>query len=241
MRFALRTSDADFLELHRNVSAKAFADESECVKRMVEELSFLEALDGRVKSDTKQLVTKIRDTDPNDGIEAFLQEYGLETSEGVAIMCLAEALLRIPDAGTADRLIHDTFEEANWEKHLGRSDSLFVNASSWGLLLTGKVVNLADTQTGPAPLLARLVGRLGEPVIREALKAAMRHIGSQFVLGETIEDALARSQDFELQNFRFSYDMLGEGARSNAQAEAYLQAYLSAVRHIAARAKRLPS
>ncbi|MFO0388161.1 MAG: L-glutamate gamma-semialdehyde dehydrogenase [Alphaproteobacteria bacterium] len=242
MAFQLRPSDysLELLTLQRAISAKAFMNETDAVARLVPELSFLEVLEPRIYESTKLLIAAIRESQHKQGIESFLQEYGLDSEEGIAIMCLAEALLRIPDATTADRLIQSTFEEAQWEKHLGQSSSWLVNASSWGLLLTGKFVQFSQGEGSPVPTLSRLAGKLGEPIIREALKTAMRHIGSQFVLGETIDAALKNSADFEMQGFCFSYDMLGEGARSNAQAEHYLNAYLEAITNIAEHVKKHP-
>ncbi len=242
MTFSLRASDADpyFLDLQRKLSEQAFLSEPQAVEKLLPDLSFLELLESRVYEQAESFITAIRAGDRKQGIEVFLKEYGLDSEEGIAIMCLAEALLRIPDATTADRLIQSTFEEAQWEKHLGHSNSWLVNASSWGLLLTGKVVQLTQPEDSPISIVSKLVGKLGEPVIREALKAAMRHIGAQFVLGESIGAALRNSADLEMQGFCFSYDMLGEGARSHAQAEHYLNAYLQAIEHIAAHTKKHP-
>ncbi len=242
MAFHLRPSDyiPELLTHQRAISMKAFMNETDAVQHMLPELAFLEALEPRVYEASNELIRHIRESGNKQGIEVFLQEYGLDSEEGIAIMCLAEALLRIPDATTADRLIQATFDETQWEKHLGHSDSWMVNASSWGLLLTGKVVQFSQAEGSPTHILLKLVGKVGEPVIREALKAAMRHIGGQFVIGETIEAALKNSSNAELQGFCFSYDMLGEGARTQAQAEHYLHAYLRAVEHIASHTKKRP-
>ena len=153
------------------------------------------------------------------GIDAFMQEYGLTSEEGVILMCLAEALLRIPDTETADALIAEKVGSGNWDKHLGASGSLFVNASTWGLMLTGRIVKLRQARTAtPVNLLKRMVVRSGEPVIRQALRQAMRVMGDQFVLGRTIEEALDRAAPMERRGYRFSYDMLGEAARTSADA-----------------------
>ncbi|MBV8166862.1 MAG: bifunctional proline dehydrogenase/L-glutamate gamma-semialdehyde dehydrogenase PutA, partial [Alphaproteobacteria bacterium] len=167
------------------------------------------------------------------GVEKFLQEYQLSTPEGVVLLCLAEALLRIPDAVTADRLIRDKLGEGDWEAHVGKSESLLVNASTWALMLTGRVVgldNLAGRSIGD--LLGRLIARSGEPVIRTAIRAAMRILGRQFVMGRTIEEALDRAKAAERQGYRHSYDMLGEAARTAHDAERYLHAYRDAVKAI---------
>ncbi len=146
--------------------------------------------------------------------------------KGIVLMCLAEALLRIPDDETADRLIADKLAGRDWERHTGKSESLFVNASAWGLMLTGRFVELGrDTKTDISGYIAGLVKRSGEPVIRQAMRQAMRIMGKQFVLGRTISEALARARPQEEQGYRFSYDMLGEAAMTRADAERYGAAY----------------
>ncbi|HJQ60266.1 MAG TPA: bifunctional proline dehydrogenase/L-glutamate gamma-semialdehyde dehydrogenase PutA [Vineibacter sp.] len=167
------------------------------------------------------------------GIDEFLQEFGLTTREGVALMCLAEALLRIPDAATADALIEDKIGSVDWDRHVGQADSLFVNAATWGLMLTGRVVALDDPGK-PSNLLARLVARAGEPAIRLAMRQAMRILGRQFVMGETIADALDRARDGEVLGYRHSFDMLGEGARTMDDAAGYAAAYEQAIDAIGA-------
>jgi RHH-type proline utilization regulon transcriptional repressor/proline dehydrogenase/delta 1-pyrroline-5-carboxylate dehydrogenase len=213
------------------ISANAFIDEHEAVQKLLGATAHLAAFEEAVIRRATVMVEEARSKTSGIGVEAFLQQYGLNTAEGVAIMCLAEALLRIPDTQTADRLIKDKFDGAEWEKHLGTSDSLFVNASSWGLMLTGKVVNLGDSK--PANIFNQMVGKLGDPVIRTALRQGMRFIGSQFVLGETTQNALANSMPFAKKGYRFSYDILGEGARSDAQAQGYVKSYEDAIGLIA--------
>lgn len=228
---------ASLTSLQRDISAKAWMDEAEAVTRLIDSFSHAQSMERGIRKRAETLVSQIRKKS-GAGVEAFLHEYGLDTREGVAVMCLAEALLRIPDAETANRLIRDKFEGAEWNKYVGGSDSLFVNASSWGLLFTGKVVDLgADKNGKPANVLGKLVSKFGEPVIREALKAAMRFIGAQFVLGETIDNALDRSAPWLGKGFRFSYDILGEGARSDEQAMGYVRAYRDAITKIGAYAK----
>src|SRR5215468_5664745 len=169
------------------------------------------------------------------GVDAFMHEYGLTSEEGVILMCLAEALLRIPDKDTADALISEKIGEGQWEKHLGASDSLFVNASTFGLMLTGRLVRLAgDRGAGPAGILKRLVARSGEPLIRQALRQAMKILGDNFVLGRTIKEALARAVPYEAKGYRFSYDMLGERAKTAADAERYFGRYMAAIATIGA-------
>ena len=171
-----------------------------------------------------------------------MHEYGLTSEEGIILMCLAEALLRIPDADTADALIAEKIGEGRWEKHLGASDSWFVNASTFGLMLTGRVVRLGeDKGTGPAATLKRLIARSGEPIIRQAVRQAMRILGDNFVLGRTIEEALDRAEEYEAQGYRFSFDMLGERAKTAADAERYLDRYRWAIEAIGKRAGPPPA
>ena len=175
------------------------------------------------------------------GVDAFMHEYGLTSEEGVILMCLAEALLRIPDKDTADALIAEKIGSGRWEKHLGASDSLFVNASTFGLMLTGSVVKLGeDKSSGPAGILKRLVARSGEPFIRQAVRQAMRILADNFVLGRTIKEALARAAPLEAKGYRFSYDMLGERARTADDATRYFDRYLSAVEAVGKAAPTSP-
>lgn len=223
--------DFDFIQ--SAISGHAFDDEQQCVQAMLASLDVISGKRPAIFSRASDLVTRIRAAGSGKGVEAFLNTYGLNTREGVAVMCLAEALLRIPDYTTADRLIQDKFENTEWNKYLGTSESFFVNASSWGLLLTGKVVNLGTMpEEKPSALFGKLVARAGEPVIREALKQSMRFIGTQFVLGEDIEEAIKKSIAPEKKGYRFSYDILGEGARNQEQAGGYVKAYRHAITEI---------
>ncbi len=164
------------------------------------------------------------------GLDAFMHEFDLSNSEGVVLMCLAEALLRIPDAATADKLIKDKIGDADWSSHLGHSDSIFVNASTWALMLTGRVINLDVTdQKDTASLLKRLIAKSGEPVIRQAMIQAMRIMGRQFVLGRSIEEAMQRGAASEAKGYRYSFDMLGEAAHTAVDANTYFQAYGHAI------------
>lgn len=165
-------------------------------------------------------------------LDAFLQEFGLSNQEGIALMCLAEALLRIPDDETADRLIAEKLTSGNWDSHSGRSDSLFVNASTWGLMLTGRLVELPDELRGNANgWLRRLTQRASEPLVRQALRRAMKIIGSEFVVGRDIDEALQRSLD-DTTLALCSFDMLGEGARTDADAQRYFDSYVMAIERI---------
>src|ERR1700733_1004234 len=166
---------------------------------------------------------------PGVDVTDFLAEYGLGTAEGVALLCLAEALLRIPDAATADALIDDRIAAADWQSHLGQADSIAVNASAWAFMLTGRVLTLDDAPGGIQGAIGRMVRRLGEPVIRTALRRGMRVLARQFVMGRTIEEALIRAD----RRLRYSFDMLGEAAKTQADAERYRLAYLHAIGAIA--------
>jgi RHH-type proline utilization regulon transcriptional repressor/proline dehydrogenase/delta 1-pyrroline-5-carboxylate dehydrogenase len=164
-------------------------------------------------------------------VQGLLQEYSLSSQEGVALMCLAEALLRIPDAQTRDALIRDKIARGQWQSHLGRSPSLFVNAATWGLLITGKLV-ATHSETSLSSALGRLVGMGGEPLIRRGVDMAMRMMGEQFVTGETIAQALGNSRPREAEGFRYSYDMLGEAALTARDAERYRREYEGAIHAI---------
>jgi RHH-type transcriptional regulator, proline utilization regulon repressor / proline dehydrogenase / delta 1-pyrroline-5-carboxylate dehydrogenase len=177
------------------------------------------------------LVRAIRGQSSPGLMEVFLAEYGLSTDEGVALMCLAEALLRVPDAPTIDALIEDKISPADWGRHLGQSASSLVNASTWALMLTGRVLD--DRAPGVVGHLRGAVKRLGEPVIRRAVGAAMKEMGRQFVLGETIDAAMTRARVLEGQGYTYSYDMLGEAARTEADARRYHLAYSAAISSIA--------
>ena len=164
------------------------------------------------------------------GLDELLNEFSLSTQEGVVLMCLAEALLRVPDSRTANWLIRDKLESGDWSSHLCNSDSLFVNASAWGLLLTGKLVSFNEGDGEESiGLLKKTVARLGEPVVRAAVTQAMRVMGGQFVLGRTIDAAIGCAGEQERKGYAYSYDMLGEAARTMADADRYFQAYLDAI------------
>jgi RHH-type proline utilization regulon transcriptional repressor/proline dehydrogenase/delta 1-pyrroline-5-carboxylate dehydrogenase len=184
-----------------------------------------------IQATAADLVRRVRARAADQGaIEAFMRQYDLGSEEGVLLMCVAEALLRIPDAETADKLIRDKLGDADWKRHLGQSDSVLVNASTWGLLLTGHLVDLADaTKRDVHGAFKRLVGRMGEPVVRLAVRQAMRIMGHQFVMGRTIAEALARSRKGGNVAYRYSFDMLGEGALTAADADRYLVAYRMAI------------
>ena len=221
------------METTQSISARAFMDEAEAVQAFLKRVEPLASLEPAIMAKSRAWTQNIRSHGIGHGVEAMLHAYGLDTTEGVALMCLAEALLRIPDARTADALIRDTFAGRHWENHPGSNDSWLMHLSSWGLLLTGKVTGLGhDAHAGILNAIKGLVSKMGEPIIREALKKAMKLIGSQFVLGETMSDALKHSELYVKRGYRFSFDILGEGARSDAQARAYMHAYREGIAQI---------
>ncbi|WP_372861706.1 bifunctional proline dehydrogenase/L-glutamate gamma-semialdehyde dehydrogenase PutA, partial [Pseudoalteromonas sp.] len=182
----------------------------------------------------RQIVLNIRkDQDGQSGVDALLNEFSLSSEEGVVLMCLAEALLRVPDKATQETLIRDKLANGDWSSHLGSSDSLFVNASSWGLLVTGKMVNYNDkTKEQQFGILKKTIGRLGEPVIRKSVNFAMKIMGKQFVMGRTINEAIERAAEKEQKGYVYSYDMLGEGARTMKDAKRYFDSYMNAIHAI---------
>ena len=222
---------ADVDPLRAALRADIRAEETGIVRRLAAEAAFSESARERVAARARALVEEVRRARVGKGgLDAFLQEFGLSSKEGVVLMCLAEALLRVPDAETVDRLIRDKIAEADWRGHLGHSESLFVNASTWALMLTGRVVRLdaADTRD-LAGTLKRLVHSSGEPVIRGGITQAMRILGRQFVMGRTIGEALARARDDEKRGYRHSYDTLGEAAHTRTDAKRYFDAYEAAI------------
>ena len=185
----------------------------------------------RVETLARALVTRLRAKTRSSGVEGLIHEYSLSSHEGVALMCLAEALLRIPDAATRDALIRDKLSPGDWRAHVGNSPSLFVNAATWGLVLTGRLVTTSSEQ-GLGAALTRLIARSGEPIIRAGVDVAMRLMGEQFVTGRTIEEAINASREREARGFTFSYDMLGEAATTAEDAARYLAEYERAVHAI---------
>ncbi len=214
------------LELRRN----HLRDEAEVLKILTDANAITAAQRAVAKNRAADLVRSIRNDSRPGLMEVFLAEYGLSTNEGVALMCLAEALLRVPDAETIDALIEDKIAPSAWGQHLGQSSSSLVNASTWALMLTGKVLK---DGTGVAATLKGAVKRLGEPVIRAAVGRAMKEMGAQFVLGQTIEEAVQRGSKQEKEGYTYSYDMLGEAALTAQDAKAFLDAYSDAIAKLA--------
>ncbi len=219
------------------LSPLTFADENVLAEQFIAGARLSDIETQRIDAIARELVRGARTRDEG-GIDAFMAEYGLSTKEGVVLMCLAEALLRIPDADTADAFISDKLTNQNWQSHLGHSNSLFVNASTWGLMLTGKIIALGqDSDEDMTSTLKRLFARTSEPVIRRAMKTAMRIMGKQFVLGRNIEEALKNAAPDETKGYRFSFDMLGEAAVTQKDADRYFDSYRHAILAIGAHAQ----
>jgi RHH-type proline utilization regulon transcriptional repressor/proline dehydrogenase/delta 1-pyrroline-5-carboxylate dehydrogenase len=210
------------------IDAATRRPETECVPPLVAAATLPPDMAARVKTLAGRLAHNLRADGPDQGVRGIIQEYSLSSEEGVALMCLAEALLRIPDNATRDALIRDKVSKGDWGAHLGRERPLFVNAATWGLLLTGKVTAAvgSDDLSG---ILRRLIARGGEPLIRAGVDAAMRMMGDQFVTGQTIEEALNNGRKLERRGFSYSYDMLGEAATTAADADRYFDSYRDAI------------
>ena len=217
--------------LRRAITAAYRRPEPECVPPLVDRALLSAATKAKVAATARTLIEALRAKHEGSGVEGLVQEYSLSSQEGVALMCLAEALLRIPDSETRDALIRDKIAEGDWKSHLGGTKSMFVNAATWGLVVTGKLTSTIN-ERGLAAALTRLVARAGEPVVRHGVDMAMRMMGEQFVTGETIGEALKRSRPLEARGFRYSYDMLGEAATTAADADRYYRDYETAIHAI---------
>ncbi|MGN6308195.1 MAG: trifunctional transcriptional regulator/proline dehydrogenase/L-glutamate gamma-semialdehyde dehydrogenase [Xanthobacteraceae bacterium] len=219
--------------LRATITAAYRRPEAECLPPLVEVATLSKAARGRIAATARRLIEALRGKDTGSGVEGLVQEYSLSSQEGVALMCLAEALLRIPDTETRDALIRDKIAEGDWASHLGHRRSLFVNAATWGLVVTGKLTATVNDGSLSAAL-TRLIARCGEPVIRRGVDTAMRMMGEQFVKGETIDEALRRARAQEARGFRYSYDMLGEAAMTATDAARYYRDYEAAIHAIGA-------
>ncbi|MHA6692125.1 bifunctional proline dehydrogenase/L-glutamate gamma-semialdehyde dehydrogenase PutA [Devosia sp. A449] len=215
----------------QSLRAHNLADETHLVQALVAATGLSSADRATISAQAETLVTTVRKGNRLGLMESFLAEYGLATDEGVALMSLAEALLRVPDAETVDALIHDKVGGSDWASHFGSSTNQLVNFSSWALSLTADV--LGDPEVGPKNALHRAIARLGEPVIRTAVAQAMRLLGSQFVFGRNIDEAIVNAKKPEALGYSYSYDMLGEAARTSADAARYFDAYAAAIASLA--------
>ena len=227
------TKSRDTIKWDELDSAK-YADEDSLVSTLAERTGLDAAARDRIRDGAIDLVKRARESKRQRGLmESFLQEFGLSNKEGLALMCLAEALLRVPDAGTADRLIAEKITSGDWGEHAGNSESWLVNASTLGLMLTGSIIDVeSDARTNPMEYVRKLTQKVGEPVIRAAVMQAMRIMGEQFVLGRTIQEALKNAARGE--GAMGSFDMLGEGARTAADAQRYHRRYMDAIEAVGA-------
>jgi len=229
-------------QLWRNIDEHLLCSEDSCLQMLLDHVDSSHSHLKQVEIDTLHLIDDIRHSQSNQlTLEAFLQEYRLDSEEGATLMCLAEALLRIPDRTVAQKLAEDKLKIADWRKHAGRSESFVVNASTWALIISGKMMNGAgdnvdhDRPTRLGDLLQQLTSKYTEPVILAGLKQAMRLIAGQFVFGQTIDNAIRRADRDYQENTAFSFDMLGEAALTKADALRYYQAYYDAISRIARR------
>ena len=222
-------------------SQNYLADENILISQLLEQANPGYEKRQAIKQLAIKLVENVRARiDEMDGVDAFMKEYDLSSKEGIVLMCMAEALLRIPDKDTAEKLIKDKLLDADWKSHMGKSDSLFVNASTWGLMLTGKIIHVDEDKKGFAKIFDKLINRTGEPMVRTGVYQAMKVMGKQFVMGRTIKEALKRAQTAKHQAYRFSFDMLGEAALTQGDADRYLQSYLRAIKAIASANNKIP-
>ena len=217
--------------LRARITGAYRAPEPECVPLLISGATLPAPRAEAARERARGLVAALRAKGQKGPVEGLIHEYALSSQEGVALMCLAEALLRIPDRATRDALIRDKIGHGDWHAHVGQSPSLFVNAATWGLVLTGKLTS-TSSETGLSGALTRLIGRGGEPLIRKGVDVAMRMMGEQFVTGQTISEALANSRAMEAKGFRYSFDMLGEAATTEADAQRYLADYEQAIHAI---------
>lgn len=228
------TWQTDLDTLMTRLSDHYVVDEDRFVNELIKAMDTDHDALARTEDKTAALVRDVRKMDTAvDTIDELLQQYSLDTHEGLMLMCLAEAMLRIPDKATADALIEDKLGPADWQSHVGKSESWMVNASTWGLLMTGRVLKMDHPREGqPAHFINRMVNRMGEPVIRRAMFEAMKIMGRQFVLGRDIDEALKRSRPLFHKGYTYSYDMLGEAARTRDDARRYFDDYARAIQQV---------
>src|SRR6195952_5345828 len=217
--------------LRAAITAAYRRPEPECVPFLIGQARLPAGVAAETNAMATKLVEALRKKQTGGGVEGLIHEFSLSSQEGVALMCLAEALLRIPDRATRDALIRDKVSKGDWCSHLGSGSSMFVNAATWGLMITGRLV-ATNSEAGLSSALTRLIGKGGEPLIRKGVDIAMRLMGEQFVAGETISEALANSRKYEARGFRYSYDMLGEAATTEEDAQRYYASYEQAIHAI---------
>jgi len=216
------------------ISEAYFLDETVALTNLIKQAKFDKKLTEKIQLSAKQIIDQnLKNRKKQGGIDAFLNQYDLSTNEGIALMCLAEALLRVPDKTTIDKLISDKLSTSEWKKHLKLGNSMFVNAATWSLMFTGKIFSQElNTEKSLSATLSKLIGKVGESMLRPIIIKAMEVIGKQFVMGTSIENALTRAKTFEDKGYTYSYDMLGEAAKTKADAELYFQSYIKAINEI---------
>ncbi|UTW07071.1 bifunctional proline dehydrogenase/L-glutamate gamma-semialdehyde dehydrogenase PutA [Pseudomonas benzenivorans] len=233
--FQNRISAAKAADFFPVISANYSVDEAAYLTELLQLADPGDAGIEAIRRSARTLIEDVRSRDNAvDTLDALLRQYSLDTQEGLMLMCLAEALLRVPDAATADALIRDKLNAAEWERHLGQSDSVLVNFAAWGLVMTGKVVDPEAADGRPKSILGKLIQRSGEPVIRAAMNQAMKLMGKQFVLGRTIAEALKNGRPEREKGYTYSFDMLGEAALTQADAEKYMADYRKAIETVGA-------
>lgn len=225
-------------ELEQAITSAYRMDEAQCVTHLIQQLQFTPEIDQHITAIAATLVSNVRKIEEKkSGIEALMMHYDLSTEEGIMLMCIAEALLRIPDKETEDLLINDKLTSADWQQHIGASESSFVNMATWGLALTGKVLEPKQNQGYFSSMWKKIIKRSGEPVIRQAVREAIKVMSHQFVIGRNIDEALKRSESLIKKGYTFSYDMLGEVARTQNDADKYFAAYERAIKAIGSKSK----
>jgi len=240
-QFVIKKSSINDFSLSPKLHQLYLEDETVVIQSLLSHLDGYSANSNVIFKNACELVTSIRQhTEELSALDSFMLEYDLSSEEGVLLMCIAEALLRIPDNDTAEKLIEDKLSQADWDTHLGKSSSLFVNASTWGLMLTGRIIDMGkDSKGKPSQRLQNLVKRSGEPMIKLAMRQAMKIMGQQFVMGKKISAAIRRSVKKGMDSKLCSFDMLGEAAMTDADAERYQQSYLDAIRTLAEHQKNV--
>lgn len=216
----------------KQISQHAFDDENEIITEYLSKAGFYKQYSGVIYKQASLFVHKIREENSSLSIENFLKEFSLDTYEGVAILCLAEALLRIPDNKTADDFIKDKLTKGDWKSHLNSDSTFMLNFSSFAFLLSGEVLSLSKVENKLWRKLGSLVERAGEPVIREAIKKGVELLGGKFVIGNNVDEALKKSEELKIKGYNFSFDMLGEGARTADQAEKYFGNYINGIKKL---------
>ncbi|MGI9228110.1 MAG: proline dehydrogenase family protein, partial [Gammaproteobacteria bacterium] len=208
-------------------------NEDDLILQLIQYLDLNHSAQKKIQNIAQDLVTKVRELPHLATLDAFLKEYDLSTEEGITIMCIAESILRIPDADTGNALIQDKLSSANWSKHVGHSSSLFVNASTWAFLLSGKMLRVKrDENSELEDTLSKIISQSSKPVIRQAVQQAIKLISNHFIISSNIQDSYKKSKEQNNAQYRYSFDMLGEAAITSEDADKYFEKYLDAIRHL---------